>query len=289
MGGNFNPRSPCGERRYNGFCGSRKAWRFQSTLPVRGATIFRALLYVCDRISIHAPRAGSDLLMFLRCLIRFNISIHAPRAGSDMASWSVFINNPISIHAPRAGSDGELLENRSENIISIHAPRAGSDGRHPFLAKYIEGISIHAPRAGSDKGKRVFIIIKKYFNPRSPCGERQYICVNSSHILAYFNPRSPCGERPVRVDVPGVDKGISIHAPRAGSDYILSAAAVIQWISIHAPRAGSDESRFIKSINTDIFQSTLPVRGATFHARLYCPESTISIHAPRAGSDGRER
>ena len=35
-------------------------------------------------------------------------------------------------------------------------------------------------------------------------------------------------------------------------------------ISIHAPRAGSDVLSLDGTIKTTIFQSTLPVRGATF-------------------------
>ena len=33
---------------------------FQSTLPVKGATISRAAVYHVGGISIHAPREGSD-------------------------------------------------------------------------------------------------------------------------------------------------------------------------------------------------------------------------------------
>ena len=57
--GNFNPRSPCGERRHNGG---------MQILPVH--------------ISIHAPRAGSDRGRG-HPLPDTGISIHAPRAGSD--------------------------------------------------------------------------------------------------------------------------------------------------------------------------------------------------------------
>ena len=56
---NFNPRSPCGER-----------------LPAMTAT--RAAIM----ISIHAPRAGSDIDLAVN-VVRHQISIHAPRAGSD--------------------------------------------------------------------------------------------------------------------------------------------------------------------------------------------------------------
>ena len=37
-----------------------------------------------------------------------------------------------------------------------------------------------------------------------------------------------------------------------------------------------------------LFQSTLPVRGATFVQNGHCPHIQISIHAPRAGSDATQ-
>ncbi len=55
----FNPRSPCGERRVAS-SRFRLASRFQSTLPVWGATVFGTLNNVLKMISIHAPRVGSD-------------------------------------------------------------------------------------------------------------------------------------------------------------------------------------------------------------------------------------
>ena len=58
---NFNPRSPCGERPEL-FPEERRYPAFQSTLPVRGATLALAESDYRGRISIHAPRAGSDAL-----------------------------------------------------------------------------------------------------------------------------------------------------------------------------------------------------------------------------------
>ena len=57
--GNFNPRSPCGERL---------------------GKINQAL--IAKLISIHAPRVGSDALASLVSELVV-ISIHAPRVGSD--------------------------------------------------------------------------------------------------------------------------------------------------------------------------------------------------------------
>ena len=39
---------------------------------------------------------------------------------------------------------------------------------------------------------------------------------------------------------------------------------------------------------TEIFQSTLPARGATLYPRAFQPAKVISIHAPREGSDAVE-
>ena len=61
---------------------------FQSTLPVRGATVQPRRGGPCLGISIHAPREGSDLgdlcLYGPLCII----SIHAPREGSDLHNRS---------------------------------------------------------------------------------------------------------------------------------------------------------------------------------------------------------
>ena len=59
----------------------------------------------------------------------------------------------------------------------------------------------------------------------------------------------------------------------------------LHGISIHAPRVGSDADSLTDDVATVGFLSTLPAWGATgcFYrdSRLY----TISIHAPRVGSD----
>ena len=64
----FNPRSPHGERPARKAASAKAVETFQSTLPARGATArFRAAIDR-NRISIHAPRTGSDV--FADCNIR---------------------------------------------------------------------------------------------------------------------------------------------------------------------------------------------------------------------------
>ena len=102
----FNPRSPCGERRLAcaEFTGKKI---FQSTLSVWRAT-YKAV-EICDlgAISIHALRVESDLSQIHINFALKAISIHALRVESDLTN---IINHPllaISIHALRVESDWE--------------------------------------------------------------------------------------------------------------------------------------------------------------------------------------
>ena len=58
--------------------------------------------------------------------------------------------------------------------------------------------------------------------------------------------------------------GISIHAPREGSDALHNDYTYKPTqISIHAPREGSDADNTAAIATVFRFQSTLPVKGAT--------------------------
>ena len=56
--------------------------KFQSTPPVKAATLLRLLLLLPFDISIHAAREGGDLVVFAREPM-IDISIHAAREGGD--------------------------------------------------------------------------------------------------------------------------------------------------------------------------------------------------------------
>ena len=58
--------------------------------------------------------------------------------------------------------------------------------------------------------------------------------------MANFNPRSPDGERLHLIVDLRHRFGISIHAPRMGSDLDTMDLYTNNQISIHAPRMGSD-------------------------------------------------
>ena len=63
-----------------------------------------------------------------------------------------------------------------------------------------------------------------------------------------------------RISVDG--EFISIHTPLAGSDPGCADGHRLDTISIHTPLAGSDSNQQTMQL-ADIFQSTLPLRGAT--------------------------
>ena len=192
--GNFNPRSPHGERLYR-LLSNRRKRLFQSTLPARGATLLGATAmprrHYFNPRSPHGERHVSDdgkidNLIFQSTLPargatlrhmsfeprQFLISIHAPRTGSDVPSERcIWIPARFQSTLPARGATlfkGSLAPTLG---ISIHAPRTGSDKDANWLARLVK-ISIHAPRTGSDFSAPSIVLRRAYFNPRSPHGER---------------------------------------------------------------------------------------------------------------------
>ncbi len=213
----FNPRSPWGERHLMGKASTR-AQKFQSTLPVGGATAPP----LAPRRSAHdfnprSPWGERQLSAIIPCVLEhFN-----PRSPwGERQRFFLFLSTP--------------------KPISIHAPRGGSDWPNPAVPR--------SPR---------------HFNPRSPWGERRRLVL----------PRL-CG------------RAISIHAPRGGSDRLRRDDQ--QHPAYFNPRSPWGERRYGtgKPLQPQIFQSTLPVGGATFSLSVAASLRVISIHAPRGGSDG---
>ncbi|AUD83539.1 hypothetical protein NRBB52_1485 [Bifidobacterium breve] len=107
---------------------------FQSTLPGWGATWDSPSSFSGAKISIHAPRMGSDLKSFADCLKPFLFQSTLPGWGATHEQRQHVPHVEISIHAPRMGSD--LIGGPGVAIvpaISIHAPRMGSDRENGHL------------------------------------------------------------------------------------------------------------------------------------------------------------
>ena len=168
----FNPRSPWGERLH-------QTWSEPESL----------------RISIHAPRGGSDLpLSQCRCkggdfnprspwgerLLLLCIPFH-PLDFNPRSPWGERPVQPPAVARcvlfqstlPVGGATSPGFCDTPGRCISIHAPRGGSDLLLQKIERAVGGISIHAPRGGSDFFQIVGAWGAEHFNPRSPWGERQ--------------------------------------------------------------------------------------------------------------------
>ena len=214
----FNPRSPCGERRLS-----------PAQAPEDG------------EISIHAPHAGSDMLRRQVLQILFAFQSTLPMRG---ATSNETINEAVDAEfqstLPMRGATSQSRPSLTAEGFQSTLPMRGATGVL-YRCWQSQRISIHAPHAGSDAAKPARGRIKPvYFNPRSPCGERRQrrrgrarvsdISIHAPHAgsdtlfalyvsdLVNFNPRSPCGERPNAAQRTLFVFHISIHAPHAGSD-----------------------------------------------------------------------
>ena len=194
------------------------------------------------------------------------ISIHAPRGGSDQCQWYMALE--IDNFNPRSPWGERHSIKKTQNparTISIHAPRGGSDDSVPFV-----------------KASRI------HFNPRSPWGERQprfYRCVGQS----LFQSTLPVGGATMTYSFATAAFGISIHAPRGGSDRLRW--GLYTFLSHFNPRSPWGERRNRAWIITDAEYISIhaPRGGSDWTGRAMCPASWISIHAPRGGSDGAAR
>ena len=170
--------------------------KFQSTYPVRGATTFAEI-----DAAVHAgfqstyPVRGAT--EWLRCRRRCApISIHVPRAGCDdcrvNTAFSISDFNPRTPCGVRRNVRDVIRD--EIGFQSTYPVRGATIGRS--TAGTGAHISIHVPRAGCDAFRRIFAFARRDFNPRTPCGVRL----------------------PSRFAATGTIL-ISIHVPRAGCDW----------------------------------------------------------------------
>ena len=148
---NFNPRPPCGGRHKAGET-NRSLAEFQPTAPVWGPT---------DDLNDRG--------------LRSKISIHGPRVGADRphtrGPWRKSYFNPRPPCGGRPKKDAVL---RKTLNISIHGPPCGGRQVRDIIAQGRAKISIHGPRVGADQMVSAPLALLPNFNPRPPCGGRQY-------------------------------------------------------------------------------------------------------------------
>ena len=190
----FNPRSPHGERP-PGRMEDPMIYKFQSTLPARGATHGNHPVLRWNVFQSTLPARGATTARMLS-RSRRHISIHAPRTGSD--TWQDWQNEPDKAFQ-------STLPARGATTVShrLYQCRPHFNPRSPHGERRCPSTS---PPGRCN------------FNPRSPHGERPGTGGHHETKNTHFNPRSPHGERHTAQGDLDKETRISIHAPRTGSD-----------------------------------------------------------------------
>ena len=170
----------------------------------------------------------------------------------------------------------------------------------------VDMISTHALLAEGD-WKRGYDPKRQYchFNPRPPCGGRQYVDIIHPKPQD-FNPRPPCGGRLVWKFLVAVDICISTHAllaegdaarciarrrrrnfnprpPCGGRPRTKSTLARFLYISTHALLAEGDAYCDRHSGNRNEFQPTPSLRRATPAPKQHIPRSRYFNPRPPCG------
>ena len=145
-------------------------------------------------------------------------------------------------------------------------------------------ISIHAPRTGSDPRRRGTRNQRRYFNPRSPHGERRFTARRWT-CRQYFNPRSPHGERLRSAFTVASLVIFQSTLPARGATRKYHRCRPSVAISIHAPRTGSDTAQHPDSPRGGHFNPRSPHGERHGLGAKDAALRLISIHAPRTGSD----
>src|SRR5690554_221115 len=101
---------------------------FQSTRPIRGATLFAAMVKLIEEVSIHAPHTRRDLLIATLFIAILSFNPRAPyeaRQGTKQAGWSALCFNP------RAPYEARPL------FLSASLSAQGFNPRAPYEARLI--------------------------------------------------------------------------------------------------------------------------------------------------------
>ena len=128
--------------------------------------------------------------------------------------------------------------------ISTHAPREGSDGWLSYDNRYIRYFNPRSPRGERHQFRQREMWVRP-FQPTLPARGATLAARSFSRFARYFNPRSPRGERLIDAHTETVDALFQPTLPARGATLVtlLLSAFVLR------------------------FQPTLPARGATPHAR----------------------
>ncbi len=186
----------------------------------------------------------------LHSFISYSISIHTPHAGSDGGTKSKR-DCPTGFQStlPMRGATGQGGGNTITITFQSTLPMRGATKNSRSVLQ-ICNISIHTPHAGSDRYCHMYQLISIISIHTPHAGSDVRPC-HQSRLLRHFNPHSPCGERPAS----------------------FSLCQRLSYFNPHSP-CGERQTIFSFVPSSFVFQSTLPMRGATTFRQ---PLSTLSV------------
>ena len=168
---------------------------FQSTLPARGATWSFLICPSFAQFQSTLPARGATAAAVPVAIAVLHFNPRSPHGERRAERASIRAGccyfNPRSPHGERRTRRTDSTRWRQ---ISIHAPRTGSDFCIPCHPAKTAQFQSTLPARGATRSGRALLSAAEDFNPRSPHGERRH----PAHVHDLT--------------------GISIHAPRTGSD-----------------------------------------------------------------------
>ena len=136
-------------------------------------------------------------------------------------------------------------------------------------------ISIHTPRMGSDSQSASDPkALRKYFNPRSPDGERRRMELTKRRRTSYFNPRSPDGERLQSDFQTRPNTYFNPRSPDGERQFVVSNISSHWKFQSTLPGWGATPPLAPSAQVFLVFQSTLPGWGATGARAAHTPETS---------------
>ena len=212
---NFNPHSPCGERRHQHLQRARTQ-DFNPHSPCGERPPPWPSRHAPYDFNPHSP-CGERRNAYGRPTISKYFNPHSPCGERLRPSVPVFPDlcnfNP---HSPCGERLGQFLAVLRAGAISIHTPLAGSD--LPAGARTVSATN---------------------FNPHSPCGERRGEHERQAGIFQ-FQSTLPLRGATVREPIDGLANAFQSTLPLRGATSGLIRARNADGISIHTPLAGSD-------------------------------------------------
>ena len=143
-------------------------------------------------------------------------------------------------------------------------PARGATAGYQFPRATVEAFQSTLPARGATETRRMMRRVDVEFQSTLPARGATHVLDPEQTVQRHFNPRSPHGERRLGAGLCAGGAAISIHAPRTGSDRGRADAQLWRWyFNPRSPHGERRSSILRDDARLDLFQSTLPARGAT--------------------------